>query len=74
MWNHVGNGFRTPYEKLIAELQDFAVRAEDERLEKLKSENGPTDAQQKLSTAGHEASESRYRQQMQDAGRGHLLS
>lgn len=37
------------------------------------SQEGPTDAQQELSAAGHEASEVRYREQMQQAGRGHLL-
>lgn len=37
------------------------------------SEDGPTDAQQELSRAGHEASEARYREQMQQSGRGHLL-
>lgn len=41
--------------------------------EESENEDGPTDEQQELSRAGHEASEARYRQQMQDAGRGHLL-
>lgn len=29
MWKHVGNGWQTPYEKLIAELQAFVTRAEE---------------------------------------------
>jgi hypothetical protein len=36
-------------------------------------EDGPTDEQQELARAGAEVSDARYRQQMQDAGRGHLL-
>ncbi len=45
-------------------------RGEDEPAE---SEYGPSDHQQELSRAGHEASEARYRQNMTDAGRSHLL-
>ncbi len=48
--------------------EDCGEHCTDER-----DEEGPTDAQQEISHAGAEASEARYREQMKDAGRGHLL-
>lgn len=36
-------------------------------------EDGPSDHQQGLARAGAEAADMRYRQNLKDAGRGHLL-
>lgn len=56
---------------MCAECHEHCEAESDE--EEDESQEGPSDALQELWRASAEAADIRYRQQMKDAGRGHLL-